>query len=236
MEGKFVEGNYQDLKENRYFATLVPREFGGGGVSHSEMCDVLRIMAQSCSSTALALSMHQNLVPATVWKYKKGKGGEPLLKMVGEKQTVLVSTGAKDWLESNGEMVKTDGGYLVSGMKHFASQSEIGDIMITSAPYDDPEKGEQVLHFPIPFNAEGVTVLNNWNAMGMRGTGSSSIKLENVFVPDEKIALARPKRRISSCLECSLDRSNAFDYVGLFRSCSKSCKYCFKVSKEKCFG
>jgi alkylation response protein AidB-like acyl-CoA dehydrogenase len=192
-EGRFVAENYHDLKEKRYFAALVPKEFGGGGVLHSEMCNVLRIMAQSCSSTALALSMHQHLVAATVWKYKKGQGGEPLLKMVAEKQPVLVSTGAKDWLESNGEMIRTEGGYLVSGFKHFASQSEMGDVMITSATYDDPENGEQVLHFPIPFNAEGVTVLNNWNSMGMRGTGSSSIKLDNVFVPDEKIALARPR-------------------------------------------
>lgn len=193
QDGRFVEENYQDLKENRFFAALVPEEFGGGGVLHSEMCNILRILAQSCSSTALALSMHQHLVAATVWKCKKGQGGEPLLKMVAEKQLILVSTGAKDWLESNGEMVKTDGGYLVSGFKHFASQSEVGNIMITSAPYNDPEKGEQVLHFPVPFNAEGVTVLHNWNSMGMRGTGSSSIKLENVFIPDEKIALARPR-------------------------------------------
>jgi alkylation response protein AidB-like acyl-CoA dehydrogenase len=192
-EGRFVEENYQDLRENRFFAALVPEEFGGSGVSHGEMCDVLRIIAQSCSSTALALSMHQHLVAATVWKYRKGKGGEPLLKMVGEKQPVLVSTGAKDWLESNGEMVKTEGGYLVSGFKHFASQSEVGDIMITSAPYNDPEDGEQVLHFPVPFNTEGVTVLHNWDSMGMRGTGSSTIKLEDVFVPEEKIALKRPR-------------------------------------------
>ena len=146
-EGSFVDDNYKTLKENRYFAALVPEELGGEGVSHSEMCEILRIIAQSCSSTALALSMHQHLVGAAVWKFRRGQGGEPLLKMVAEKQPVLVSTGAKDWLESNGEMAKTEGGYLVSGFKHFASQSEAGDIMITSAPYDDTEHGEQVLHF-----------------------------------------------------------------------------------------
>jgi alkylation response protein AidB-like acyl-CoA dehydrogenase len=192
-EGMFVAENYESLRENRFFPSLVPKEFGGGGVSHSEMCEILRVIAQSCSSTALALSMHQHLVGATVWKYRKGQGGEPLLKTVAEKQPVLVSTGAKDWLESNGQMTKTEGGYLVSGFKHFASQSEAGDIMITSATYHDPEEGEQVLHFPVPFNAEGVTVLNNWDSMGMRGTGSSTIKLEDVFVPEEKIALRRPR-------------------------------------------
>ena len=40
--------------------------------------------------------------------------------------------------ESNGSVEKVDGGYLVSGYKYFASQSAIGNIAVTSAPYEDP--------------------------------------------------------------------------------------------------
>jgi alkylation response protein AidB-like acyl-CoA dehydrogenase len=114
-----------------------------------------------------------------------------MLKNVVKKQPILVSTGARDWLESNGEMTKTESGFLLNATKHFASQSAAGDIIVTSAPYNDPEKGWQVLHFPVPFISKGVTVLNDWEALGMRGTGSHTIKLENVFVPDEAIALTR---------------------------------------------
>ena len=74
---------------------------------------MLRTLAQYCGSTALALSMHQHLIAATVWKYRRGQGGEPMLKNIAEKQLVLVSTGAGDSLESNGSSTKTDGGYLV---------------------------------------------------------------------------------------------------------------------------
>jgi len=191
LNGKFVEQNYLRLKEHRYFAALVPKELGGEGVSHKEMADMLRILAHYSPSTALALSMHQHLIAANVWKYRLGKGGEAVLRKVADKQVVLVSTGAGDWLSSNGEMKKVEGGYRLSGMKHFASQSAIADIMVTSAVYEDPNNGPQVLHFPVPFSAEGVTLMNNWNTMGMRGTGSHSIKLEDVFVPDEVIALSR---------------------------------------------
>lgn len=65
--------------------------------------------------------------------------------------------------------------------------------MLTSAPYEDPEKGWQVLHFGVPFNAEGVQILNNWNTLGMRATGSHTVKLEKVFVAEEKISLSRPR-------------------------------------------
>ena len=148
----------------------------------------LRTLAQYCGSTALALSMHQHLVAATVWKYRHGPGGEPLLKKIAETQLVLVSTGAADWLESNGSMSKADGGYVVSAHKHFASQSAVGDILVTSAPFMD-----EVLHFPVPMSAPGVTVINDWRALGMRGTGSHTVKLENVFVPEAAIAVRRPR-------------------------------------------
>jgi alkylation response protein AidB-like acyl-CoA dehydrogenase len=161
---------------------------GGGGASHREVADILRILAQYCGSTALALSMHQHLIAATVWKYRRGQGGDALLKNVAEKQLVLVSTGAGDWLESNGSATQTDGGYLVSAHKHFASQSAVGDVLVTSAPFID-----EVLHFPVPMSAQGVTVLNDWRALGMRGTASHTVKLENVFVPDAAIVLRRPR-------------------------------------------
>lgn len=185
---EFVSRNYAALKERRLFSAAIPEELGGGGASHRDVSDMLRTLAQYCGSTALALSMHQHLIGATIWKYRRGQGGEALLKNVADNQLVLVSTGARDWLESNGSTTKTAGGYLVSARKHFASQSAVGDMLVTSAPYMD-----EVLHFPVPMNAQGVTVLNDWRTLGMRGTGSHTVQLENVFIPDAAIALRRPR-------------------------------------------
>lgn len=189
----FVKENYNALKEHKFFSAAIPKELGGDGISHAAMCDILRTLAQYCSSTALALSMHQHLIAANTWKYKHGKGGEETLKKVAEKQLILVSTGAGDWLESSGQMEKTEGGYWVTAHKHFASQAPAGDVLVTSAPYQDPENGWQVLHFPVSFAAEGVTVMDNWYTMGMRGTGSHTVKLEKVFVPESAIVLRRPQ-------------------------------------------
>ena len=159
---EFVRENYEDLKQHGYFKALVPQELGGAGVTHSQMAEIIRIIGRYCGSTALALSMHQHLVSANVWKYIHGKGGEPTLRKVVEKGLILISTGAGDWLESNGNMEKVEGGYLVSADKHFASQSAYADVLATSAPYLHPEEGWQVLHFAVPIKAEGVTVKNNW--------------------------------------------------------------------------
>ena len=190
---RFVSENYSELKEYRVFSAMVPRELGGMEIPHSTMCDFIRILGSYCASTALALSMHQHLAAAAVWKYLTRNEGAPLLRKVAEEQLVLVSTGAKDWLDSNGEMKKVQDGYLVNAHKVFASESIAGDVMVTRAPYLDPASGPQVLHFSVPFSAEGVTVLDTWYTMGMRGTGSHTIQLKEVFVPANAISLSRPQ-------------------------------------------
>ncbi|MBK7871258.1 MAG: acyl-CoA dehydrogenase family protein [Saprospiraceae bacterium] len=80
----FVTANYMTLKQNDFFSAMIPLELGGAGISHAEMCDLIRVMAQACGSTALAFSMHQHLLAANIWKYKKGKGGEETLLKVAK--------------------------------------------------------------------------------------------------------------------------------------------------------
>ena len=189
--GRFVYENYEDLKKHRLFSALIPVELGGLNMSHSEMCEFIKIMAKYCASTALAFSMHQHLVAASVWKYKHKRMGEATLRNVANNQLVLVSTGAKDWLGSNGEMKKVEGGYILNAKKHFASQSVVGDVAITSAPYLNENNEWKVLHFPVKFESEGVSTFDDWNVLGMRATGSHTLLFENVFVPEESIALER---------------------------------------------
>ena len=91
----FVSDDYATLKANGFLGAAIPEEFGGGGVSHSLMCDLLRILGQYSGSTALAQSMHQHLVGASIWKYQHGQAGPEILKKVAAKQLVLISTEAR---------------------------------------------------------------------------------------------------------------------------------------------
>ncbi|MGI9284135.1 MAG: acyl-CoA dehydrogenase family protein, partial [Pseudomonadales bacterium] len=190
---QFAAENYSLLKEHKVFSALVPAEFGGAGYAYREVCKMLTQLAAYHPSTALSCSMHQHIVAANRYNHLNGKPGQALLEKVAANELALISTGAGDWLASSGELQKTEGGYLFSGTKHFASGSPAGNVLVTSAPYEDPNEGWQVFHFPVPMNSEGVTVLDNWEAMGMRGTGSNSVRLENVFVPEESIAAKRPR-------------------------------------------
>ena len=119
--------NYQLLKDKRCFSALVPAEYGGGGVDYAEMCEFLRQLATYHPSTALACSMHQHIVAANRYNAAHGRPGHLLLEKVAAKELVLISTGAGDWLASNGDMEKVEGGYRLNGSKHFASGSPVGE-------------------------------------------------------------------------------------------------------------
>lgn len=190
---EFSHDNYQLLKQHRVFSAMVPSELGGGGCSYSEMCDFLADMAGYHPSTALSLSMHQHIIAANRYNYLNGRPGKPLLEKVANNELVLISTGAGDWLASNGELTKVDGGYRYTATKHFCSGSPAGDVLVTSGAYNDQEHGWQVFHFGLPIRSEGVSVQDNWDPMGMRGTGSNSVTIDNAFIAEETVAVRRAR-------------------------------------------
>jgi acyl-CoA dehydrogenase len=191
----FVADNYAELKRRKVFSAGVPAELGGGGASHAELCALLRELAHACGSTALALAMHTHLLATTVWRWRQGQPVDALLRRIASEETVLISTGASDWLDSSGKAEKVDGGYRVTARKIFCSGAPMGNILMTSAVYDDPQAGPTVLHFAVPFVADGVTIMDNWRTLGMRATGSHDVLLDGVFVPENAVALRRPKGR-----------------------------------------
>ena len=190
-DGTFVHDAMELLREHGLLAMLVPEALGGGGASHAEACAALCILAHGCPATALTLSMHSHLVAAQVWRHRRDLPA-PVLTRVADEQIVLVSTGAADWIDSSGTAIRVDGGYRVTGRKTPSSGSPAGDVLVTSVRWEDGPDGPQVIHAAVPFTAAGVSIDETWDTMGMRGTGSHTVVLDDVFVPDAAVSLTRP--------------------------------------------
>jgi alkylation response protein AidB-like acyl-CoA dehydrogenase len=191
-EDGFVAGNYALLREAGLVEAGVPQELGGGGADVRELADMLRVLGRACGSTALAFSMHthQVAIPAWRWRHQKLAAVEPLLRRVAAERIVLLSSGGSDWIAGSGTARKVDGGYRVSGRKVFTSGAEAGDILMTGAVLE--EDGQRfVLHFGAPMKAAEVRVEDTWHTLGMRGTGSHDVVLDDLFVPDAGVALKR---------------------------------------------
>jgi len=101
---------------------------------------------------------------------------------------IVALTGITDAMVSQAPPV----GAVLPGFLAFASGCVAGDLLVTSGQYDDPVAGRQVLHFSLSMAADGVSIDRVWEAMGMRGSGSHTVVLNNVFVPEQSITLRRP--------------------------------------------
>jgi alkylation response protein AidB-like acyl-CoA dehydrogenase len=157
----FAAENYAELKARGVFAAGIPEELGGAGATYLEICDMLRMLAQHCSSTALALAMHTHLVVAIVWRWRRDPlAVEAFRRRIVNERLVLISTGASDWLNGSGKAERVEGGWRVNARKIFGSGVPAGDFLMTGAVCDDPEAGATVLHFPLSLKAEGVRVLD----------------------------------------------------------------------------
>ena len=193
-DARFVAENYAKLRDFGLIAAAVPVELGGGGIDYRTLCGIIRQIGTRCGSTALAFSMHAHLVATAAWRRTHQQAPtDGLLRRVAAENLVLVSSGGSDWLKSAGTATKVDGGFRIDARKIFSSGCPAGDLLMTSAVYDDPDAGATVLHFAVPFKAEGVSILDTWHVMGMRGTGSNDVELKSVFVPDAAISGRRPQ-------------------------------------------
>ncbi|MBD1997231.1 acyl-CoA dehydrogenase family protein [Leptolyngbya sp. FACHB-541] len=191
---RFVFENYSDLKAHGFVSLGVPQAFGGAGLNHAQLCEVLHRLGQYCGSTALAFAMHTHQVTTAAWRWEHQNAPvEGLLKRVANGNIIILSSGGSDWLEGSGQAERVEGGFVINARKVFASGSPVGDLLMTSAIYDDPDAGATVLHFAVPMSAPGVAIESTWRALGMRGTGSHDITLSNVFVADAGIAGKRPQ-------------------------------------------
>ena len=192
ISGEFVADSYAEMRAAGLFSAAIPESLGGGGASHGELAAVIRELARGCGSTALAFAMHSHPVALNVFKHRRGdEAASGVLGRLAADELIIAGTGANDWLESSGQAQPVEGGYRVSAHKRFVSGSAGAHIFVTSARLESDE-GVEVLHFAVPFSADGITVSDNWDTLGMRGTGSHDVLLEQVFVPDTAIVARRP--------------------------------------------
>lgn len=190
---RFVGENYVLLKDAGLVEAGVPQELGGGGAEISELAEMLRVLARACGSTALAFSMHthQVAIPAWRWRHQKAVAVEPLLKRIAAEKIILLSSGGSDWIGGSGKAERDGDGYRITARKVFTSGAEAGDILMTGAIHEGEDGSRSVIHFGAPMKSSAVRIENTWRTLGMRGTASNDVVIENLFVPDANVAFSR---------------------------------------------
>lgn len=202
-EGSFPFENTEALKEAGFFAAPLPQDIGGMGVqSVLDLGIGMSRLARGCASTAIAANMH--MVAATTiarilrWR-EQGQpavaaAAEGLARAIVAKQVLSCAPATEAGTHINSPMTEAtpvDGGYAINGRKMFGTLSPAANLMFVTVRIKNGDGYESSTAI-IPKATPGVTVLDNWDALGMRASGSHDVLFEDVRIDANSLLPRRP--------------------------------------------
>jgi alkylation response protein AidB-like acyl-CoA dehydrogenase len=212
-DGTWVQDSFDAIRRAGLLRIGVPTDLGGDGATIAQIAMVQRELARHCGSTALASAMHQHVTAFTAWRHRRElPGAEATLRRIAADGIVVVSTGGGDYTHPAGTARAVDGGYVVRGRKSFVSQAPVGAVLSTMFTLDDEQGEPRVLNMAVPVATAGVSIVENWDTLGMRGTASHDVVFDDVFVPEERVLANRPYGTLDGPLQ--VISSIAFPIIG----------------------
>jgi alkylation response protein AidB-like acyl-CoA dehydrogenase len=228
-EASFPHENIAALQESGFLAGPIPQEFGGLGVA--SILDVaigMSRLGRGCASTAIAANMHMAGAweMARIWRGRESaepavaQAVQGLMSAIAAKQLVLFGANTEAGTDLSAPMTEAvpDGdGYLINGRKMFGTLSPAANLAFSSVRIKDGDGYVSGMAF-MPKGSPGVTVHEDWDAMGMRASGSHDVTYENARVPAASVLLGGPWGMLSGPFadqSASLSFSLAATFLGM---------------------
>jgi alkylation response protein AidB-like acyl-CoA dehydrogenase len=191
--------NFQELSEAGLLALPVPKVLGGAGVGVREAARVVNAVGKADAATALVLAMHyiHHLVitrngnwPAHLAQRvsRDAVNGLALINALrvepdqgSPSRGGLPQTTAKHTAE----------GWRMTGRKIYSTGAPILKWYTVWAKTDEPDVRVGV--FLVPAGLPGTEIVETWDHLGLRASGSHDVVFDDVLIPlDNEVDLRRP--------------------------------------------
>jgi alkylation response protein AidB-like acyl-CoA dehydrogenase len=196
-DGSYPFESIDALRRARYFAAPVPVELGGLGVSsvHDVIVASSRL-ARGDASVAIGVNMHLGVVLNLLrrWQMSRAAGiarrerafAASLQRIAAEDVVMAGATSepGQDLSRPSTTAVRSNGGWRVDGYKIFCTMAPAATVLMTSVRFEADDGGERYGWVEIPTGAPGVRINDDWDALGMRASGSHSVTFEAVGLPE----------------------------------------------------
>lgn len=160
--------------EAQLFEVLVPRRWGGLGLSMPTLWELARVLSHGDMSAAWTICFlieHNWMAARMPWTTQE--------ELYADRTYILA---AAPLAASTGNAVAVDGGFRVTGRWPYASAIPNANWSFVLGMVDG-ERGPEPRTFLIP--ASEFTVHDDWHFSGMAATGSATISGEDIFVPEQ---------------------------------------------------
>jgi indole-3-acetate monooxygenase len=177
------EQTYSAMFDSGLFGMCAPKAYGGLEMHPVETMKVWEAVARIDSAAAWNLVMNQSVADFAAWLPEEGA------REVFDNGPATVA-GA---LFPPGSARRVEGGWRVSACVPFASGCQNATwLALPAFEMDgdqikvDPET-DQPVQMAVFLPREEATILDTWHTLGMRGTGSADIEVNDVFVPSHRV-------------------------------------------------
>ena len=184
-ESSFPFENYRDLHQAGLLGLTVPAEFGGLGADPVTYVLALLEMAKGCPATALTFNMHANVVININQLASPEQKRRYFREIVEEGKLLATVMSEPDSSFRDRFVLRTvfsptpEGNYRVQGVKHFCSLGDAANrYFVTGLKEGTATAQEGIMAALVPRSEDGITLERQWNATGMRGTTSHSIRYD----------------------------------------------------------
>ncbi len=177
---KVPPANVEALREAGLFRVLQARRYGGHQQSLRTHIDTIAAVAQGCGATAWCMGVihaHSWLMahfPQAAQEETFGANPDALIA------AVIAPRGRARRVQDG-----TGDGYVLSGVWPFASGSQHADWLFLGAAVAN-DGGEVIDEADFLVPSRDVTIKDDWNVTGLRGTGSCTAVVKDLFVPTHR--------------------------------------------------
>ncbi|HEY8871848.1 MAG TPA: acyl-CoA dehydrogenase family protein [Stellaceae bacterium] len=163
-----------ELHRSGLFRILQPRRVGGSELPFRSIVELVAVIGRGCGSTAWVLA---NLA-AHHWLLGMWSP-EAQDEIWGQSPDNLIGSAL---IFPRGRARPVDGGYRLTGRWPFSSGVDASSWNLIGAIVSDEETGtNEPRIFLLP--AKDYTIIDTWHVIGLAGTGSKDVAVEDVFVP-----------------------------------------------------
>ena len=199
-DGTYPHDSIRALRDDGYLVAPVPVRLGGLGVSSvHDLVVASGRLARGDASVAIGVNMHLIAVMALARRLsvalaagkirRAGAFAESLRTIVRERSVIAAaqSEAGQDLTRPATRAERTADGWRIDGHKVFCTMSPAATTLLTAVSFVDDDGVERYGFVQVPADAPGVAVNGDWDALGMRASGSHSITLSGVEMPADAV-------------------------------------------------
>ncbi|WP_433743196.1 acyl-CoA dehydrogenase [Falsibacillus pallidus] len=189
---QFPKEIFQQLGDMGMLGLPFPEEYGGAGADTVSFAIVTEELSRACGSTGITYSAHISLGGAPINLFGTHEQKEKYLTPIctGESLGAFGLTEPNAGSDAGGTMttaVEDGGDYVINGNKCFITNASYAKHLALTAITGKTEGKKEITALIVPTDAEGFSVIDNYEKLGLHSSNTTELVLDNVRVPKGNI-------------------------------------------------